>query len=205
MDIKKKIITVGLLIPLLFSCRKKDTIPPKWGYEYLNTNCHYWYYPSSDSLPLGKVFTLEASVPKTFIDENKNITVTNSCMLIHGPLEVAMIYPQYQASIDSFELTAEIGKVTKDTINFSAGQLKGFRTIEWDSNSVDSFKVRIRIKPLAKGIYAFGLGQQGYRDKDGGLFKYFLKPGNLNQHLHYWAEVFGSITGQETFYCIKVY
>jgi len=201
----KKIIAVGLLIPLLFSCRKKPNIPPKWGYEYLNTNSYYWYSPSFDSLPVGSIITLEASVPKTFLDENTNVTVTNSCSFINGPLGVSMIYPNYQVSIDSFELTPEIGKVIKDTINLSAGQLKGVRTIEWNGNYLDSFKMKIRIRSLAKGIYALGLGQQGYRDKDGALFKYFLKPGNADQHLHYWADVFGSITGQETFYCVKFY
>lgn len=201
----KKIIVVGLLAPLLFSCSKKNSIPPKWGYEYLNTNSYYWYSPTLDSLPVGSIITLQASVPKTFIDENTNVAVTNSCSLINGPLEVAMIYPTYQASIDSFELNPEIGKVIKDTINFSAGQLKGFRTIEWNGNYIDSFKMKIRIKSLAKGIYVLGIGQQGYRDEEGALFKYFLKPGNPDQHLHYWAEVFGSITGRETFYFIKFY
>lgn len=189
------------------SCKKIGNPCPKDGYEYLNTNSHCWYSPSLDSLPLGTTISLAASVPKTFIDENTQTTILNTCSIIHGPLGIVMISPIYQAAIDSFEIKAQIGKVIKDTINFSTGQLKGFRTIEWDGNSVDSFKMKITIKPIAKGIYACSLNQQSYKDKDCALYKYFLSPGNTNQHLNYWTDAFGSASNQVAFstYCFKIY
>lgn len=118
-----------------------------------------------------------------------------------------MITPLYQAAVDSFQLTAEVEKIIKDTINFSIGQLKGFRTMEWDGSSIDSFKIRIKINPIAKGIYAFSMGQQAYPDKDCALYKYFLKPGNSNQHLNYWLHAFLNVSDGVAFftYCFKVY
>jgi len=192
---------------LLFSCRKKYTGCPKQGYEYSNSTFRCWYTPPTDSVPVGSNLFLEASVPRTFIDENTNSTVTNTSSIIHGPLHVLMISPSYQASVDSFELTAEVGRVIKDTVNSSPGQLKGFRTIEWDGSSVDSFKLRVKIKPLGREIYAFSMGQQSYIDKDCALYKYFLQPGNSNQHLNYWMDAFGSVSDQVAFftYCFKVY
>lgn len=201
-----KVIT-GFLILLSLNCKKGIDTCSKQGYEYVNTNSHCWYSPEIDSLPMGSIITLEASVPKTFIDENTNAIVTNTCPIINGPLGVGMIYPVYQAAADSFEITAQIGNVIKDTINFSNGSLKGFRTIEWDGKSIDSFRMKITIKALARGIYSFALKQQGYRDKDCALYKYFLKPGNSNQHLNYWMDAFGNVSDQVAFftYCFKVY
>lgn len=210
MDIKRVIIysIASGFILLSFSCRKIiNSTCTKEGYVFLDSQSRCWYSPSSDSLLLGGTITLEASIPRTFIDENTNTTVTNSSSFIIGPLGIGMIYPIYQAAVDSFELSAEIGKIIKDTINFSEGMLKGFRTIQWDGTSVDSFKMKINIKPLAKGIYAFALNQQGYKDKDCALYKYFLKPGNVNQHLDYWMDVFGNVSEEVTFstYCVKIY
>jgi len=114
-----------------------------------------------------------------------------------------MIYPLQQPSVDSFELTAQVGKVIKDTINFSAGILRGFRTVEWDGSSIDSFKIKIAVKPLARGIFIIALGQQGYRDSDCALYKYFLNVGN-EQHLYYLSGYIGDY--ERNFgYCFKVY
>jgi hypothetical protein len=192
---------------LLYSCKKRTYSCSKQGYEYSNSTFRCWYNPSIDSVPIGDNLFIEASVPRTFIDENTNSTVTNSSSIINGPLHILMISPSYQAAVDSFELSAEVGKIIKDTINFSIGQLKGFRTMEWDNSSIDSFKIKIKIKPLAKGIYAFSLGQQGYIDKDCALYKYFLSPGNVDQHLNYWMDVFGNVSDEVAFftYCVKVY
>jgi hypothetical protein len=156
---------------------------------------------------VGSIITLNASVPRTFIDENTNTTVTNTCPIITGPVGIAMISPTYQAAIDSFELTAEVGKVIKDTLNLSAGQLKGVRKIEWDGSSVDSFKTRIKIKALASGVYGISLSQQSYKNKDCALYKYFLRPGNPDQYLNYWIDAFGSVSPSVAFftYCFKVY
>jgi hypothetical protein len=150
---------------------------------------------------------LEASVPKTFSDEVTNTRVTNKSLIINGPLGIGMIHPTFQAAADSFEINAQIGKVIKDTINFSAGILKGFRTIEWDGSSIDSFKIKLSIKTLARGIYSFALKQQGYKDNDCALYKYFLKVGNSDQHLNYWLEATGNISDEVRFYsyCFKVY
>lgn len=192
---------------LLLSCKKAPNSCSKQGYEYSNSTFRCWYNPVVDSVPLGSNLFMEASVPRTFIDEKTNSTVINSSSIINGPLHVLMVSPSYQAAVDSFKLTAEVGKILKDTINFSSGQLQGFRTIEWDGSSVDSFKIRIKINPIAKGIYAISLGQQSYIDKECALYKYFLKPGNTDQHLNYWVDAFGNVSEQVAFftYCFKVY
>lgn len=192
---------------LLLSCKKPRASCSKQGYEYSNSTFRCWYSPATDSIPVGSILYLEATVPRTFIDENTGTAVTNTSTIINGPLHVLMISPLYQAAVDSFELTAEVGKVIKDTINLSAGQLKQSRTIEWDGSSIDSFKIRVKIRPIGKGIYAFSLGQQGYTDRDCALYKYFLGPGNTNQHLNYWIDAFGNLTAGVAFsaYCIKVY
>ena len=202
------ILAAGFLSLLSVTCSKRiDSGCKKMGYEYVHTQSLCWYSPVQDSLVIGSTIILTASVPRTFIDENTRSTVTNLSAVINGPLHVLMISPSYQAAVDSFELTAEVGKIIKDTVHFSIGQLKGFRTLEWDGSAIDSFRIRIKINPIAKGIYAFSLGQQAYVDKDCALYKYFLKPGNSNQHLNYWMNVFGNVSDQVAFftYCFKVY
>jgi len=197
----------GFFTLLSFSCTKKHTVCPKEGYEYINTTSLCWYSPASDSIAIGSIITLEASVPKTFIDDVTNTTINNTTSYIECPFGVGMLYPLFAASIDSFELTAQIGKIIKDTVHLSSGQLKGVRTIRWDGNAPDSFRMKITIKALARGIYSFSLGQQGYRDSDCALYKYFLKVGNADQHLNYWMQYLGNVSdGVRYFtYCIKIY
>ena len=202
-----KYLLAAAVVITLVQCRKPETSCPKMGYEYINSTCHCWYSPVDDSVPVGTAIFLEASVPKVFIDENSNVTVQNTSAIVNGPLGVGMISPIYQAAVDSFEITAQVGKVIKDTANFTVGQLKGFRTIEWDGTPTDSFKLKIKIRPLAKGIFSFTLKQQSSEDKDCALYKYFLSPGNANQHLNYWMDAFGNASDLVTFftYCVKVY
>lgn len=202
------ILTAGFLSLLSVTCSKRiDSGCKKMGYEYVHTQSLCWYSLVQDSLPIGSTIILTASVPKTFIDESARSLVTNSSPIINGPLHVTMIYPFLQASIDSFDITAEVGKVIKDTINLSAGQLKGVRTIEWNGNLVDSFNIKISIKALSKGVYIITLGQQGYRDADCALYKYFLNVGN-EQHLYYLTQYNNGYIGdyERNFgYCFKVY
>jgi hypothetical protein len=211
MDIKNTttiLLTAGFLSLLSVTCNKNiERGCKKMGYEYAYTQSLCWYSPVCDSIPIGSSIILTASVPKTFIDESTQSLVTNPCQIINGPLHVTMIYPFLQASVDSFELTTQIGKVIKDTMNFTAGQLRGFRTVEWNGNSVDSFKIKIAIKALAKGVYIIALGQQGYRDVDCALYKYFLNVGS-EQHLYYLSQYNNGYIGnyERNFgYCFKVY
>ena len=196
-----------LLAVLVCSCVKKYSGCPKEGYEYINETSLCWYSPVTDSIRLGDTITVEASIPKRFEDARSNTTVTNTASIVEGPLGVTIIYPTYQAAVDSFELTSEIGKVIKDTVQFSEGILKGSRTIQWDGNLIDSFRIKLSIKALARGIYAVSLRQQSAKDKDCALYKYFLRPGNADQHLNYWMDAFGNVSDEVVFfaYCFKVY
>jgi len=188
-------------------CVKKYQGCPKEGYEYVNSTLRSMYSPAVDSIAVGESIILESSAPKSFIDEKSNESVKNTSPIIHGPLGIVMLYPVYQAAVDSFELTAEVGKVIKDTANFTSGQLEGFRTIEWDGTSVDYFKTRIKITARARGIYALALDEQGCKDADCARYRYFPKVGNTDQHLYYWSNVSGDLGDQAKYfsYCVKVY
>ena len=205
-DLKIYSVIAGLYL-LSFACTKRNMTCPKEGYIYSNSTFVCQYSPVSDSIELGSIITLEAAVPKKFIDETSNTTVTNAASILEGPLGIGMIYPTYQSAADSFELSAQVGKIIKDTAHFSEGILEGFRTIQWDGNSIDSFKMKISIKALARGIYSFALKQQSAKDHDCALYKYFLRPANANQHLNYWMDYIGNVSDQVAFftYCIKVY
>jgi len=200
-------VIAGHIALLSAKCIKKiDEGCQKMGYEYVNETSVCWYTPATDSIRVGDTITLEASIPKSFTDPRTNTTVTNSAKFVEGPLGIGMIFPIYQAAADSFAMTAQIGSVLKDTIHFPETQLKGFRTIQWDRTAIDSFRIKIWIRPLSKGIYSLALNQQSAMDKDCALYKYFLKPGN-DQHLYYWMNVFGNVSDQVAFfaYCFKVY
>lgn len=203
----KIIIVIAGATLLLLHCRRISELCPKEGYEYVNTTLRSWYSPTIDSIPLGQSITLVASAPRSFIDENTGVAVKNTCPIINGPLGIVMIYPSYQAAADSFEVTAQTGKVIKDTANFSEGILKGFRTIEWDGSFVDSFKIEIKVRTLAKGIYGVALGQQGYKDIDCARYKYFPRVGNSDQHLDFWLAALGNVSDNVRYYtyCFKVY
>lgn len=202
------VLVAGFLILLSVSCTKIiEQGCKRMGYEYVCSQSPCWYSPGYDSIPVREVIFLSASVPKSFIDESSRSRIINNGKTINGPLHVAMISPILQPSVDSFELTAETGKVIKDTVNAPAGQLRGFRTIEWDGSSIDSFKIKIAIKPLAKGIFTFALGQQSSRGQDCELYKYFLNVGN-DQHLYYLSQINNGYIGdyERNFgYCLKVY
>lgn len=209
MSIKSLIVFQLIAGVILFSlsCNKKNTSCLKEGYTYVNSSAFCWYSPALDSIPLGASFTLEAALPKTFIDENRFLLQTNKSGYVRGNLGVGMILPIFQGFADSFELTPQIGKVIKDTANFTEGQLKGFRTIEWDRSAADSFRMKISIRPLTKGVFALSLKRQGSKDEDCALYKYFLKVGS-DQHLHYWAEFNNGIITDDVSnygYCFKVY
>ena len=203
---KINVVIAGFIL-LSLHCIKKSQLCPKEGYEYVNSTARAWYSPEIDSIPVGELITLVASAPRSFIDENTGTPVENTCPIINGPLSIAMIFPLYQPAADSFEVTARIGKVIKDTVHFTEGMLKGFRTVEWDGSSVDSFNLEIKIRPLAKGIYALALGQQGYKDTQCARYKYFLEVGNANQHLDFWLAALGNLGDDVRYftYCFKVY
>jgi hypothetical protein len=202
------LIVMMAAVALLSSrCIKKYQGCPKEGYEYVNSTLRSWYSPGTDSIALGESIILEASAPRSFIDENTYASVKNTSSIIHGPLGISMLYPVYQPAVDSFELIAQVGKAIKDSVNFSSGALEGFRTIEWDGSSVDSFKIRIEIRSLARGIYALALDEQGYKDADCARYKYFPKVGNADQHLDYWLSATGNLSDEVRYYtyCVKVY
>ena len=206
MDIKLS-LAAGLIALLLFACRKKDLGYPKEGYEYTNTSSYCEYIPAKDSISLNDSIILIAFIPNTFHDETSNVIVHNSADIVQGPLHITMLYPVEIAAADSFKLTAQKGKVIKDTLNFSEGILRGFRTMRWDKNSNDSFQIKISIKPLAKGVYIIALGQQSSRDRDGALYKFFLSV-KSDQHLYYLSQYNNGYIGdyERNFgYCFKVY
>lgn len=199
---------VLLMILLNFGCKKQPTSCPKLGYEFTYSKPGVTYFPGIDSFPLGNQITLEASAPKSFFEEEKRYVVTLNVNTILGPLGVQKltndpIVPRIGA-IEDVELIAIEGSMLKDTTQFSQSQLKGFRTANWISNA-DSFKLKIIIKPKIKGTFIIALNQQGNRDTDCALFKYFLKVINQNQHLYFLEPEYGYVPSSDQAYCFKVY
>jgi hypothetical protein len=201
-----KIIITVLVAVLLTACRKY-TICPKMGYEFLYDKPGCLYTPISDSIPIGASITITAAAPRTFYDEEKKYIVTDSDSTINGPLRIIKLMPT-EGVIEDMILTPEHGKIVKDTILFSDDQLKSFRTVYWDGNSPDSFKLKIHIRPKIKGIFVVNLGQQSSRSYDCALYKYFLKIRNTDQHLYFLEQANnGSVSDYERnyTYCFKVY
>lgn len=200
-------LAVGIISLLLLSCKKKDLGCPKEGYEYTSSTFHCQYVPNLDSISLNDSIDLVASIPTTFADETSNAIVHNTSKIVEGPLHITMLYPNVVPAADSFRLIAKEGKVIRDSLNFSEGSLRGFRTIQWSKASNDSFQIKITIKPLKKGVYIFALGQQSAKDEDCALYKYFLRVRG-DQHLYYHPEFgSGNISEYERNfgYCFKVY
>lgn len=197
----------AILILVLGSCKRPPAPCPKQGYEYVNTSSLYYYSPGLDSVPLGSTIILTGAVPKVFTDDLTNTLVNNTTSSAVGSLAIVMIYPEYKAAVDSFEIIPELGEVRKDTVQFTSGQLKGFRTIVWVDKGGDSLHVRLKIRALAKGVYALAVSQQSSKDGDCALFKYFPRPANSDQHLHYWQQYLQPVENSiaNTTYCLKVY
>lgn len=191
-----------------FKCTKKEINCPRFGYEFTYNKPGVNYSPNFDSILLGEHIILEASAPKSFFDEEKGYSVFLSENTIFGPLAINKLtnnpaIPKIGA-IDSVELLALGGSLKKDTIQFSEGQLKGFRTAYWTSET-DSFKLVIKVKPKNKGTFIIALNQQSNRDTDCALYKYFFKIKNPNQHLYLIESLYGYIPIDERAYCFKVY
>lgn len=181
------------------------------GYEYSYLKFGTAYSPLNDSIPLGSEITLEASAPKVFYDDEKQLSVALNESLISGPLTIKKVSNDQNVpiigAIDDIEFTSIIGQIIKDSTQFSQGQLKIFRTAHF-SSIADSFKLKTRIKPKVTGVYFIGLGQQSNRDADCALYKYFLKIKNSDQHLNYLAQFnngFVTKNDSDYAYCIKVY
>lgn len=201
-------LIIFFLALVLGSCIKKNQGCSKMGYEYISTISKCWYRPLNDSILLNTFLTVEASIPKTFIDEGTNSAVINNSNNVEGPFQIMMLYPMKEGAIENFEIISKIGQVKKDSINYSQTQLKNFRTIIWDGNTSDSFKIKLELKPLVRGVYGISIGRQSSRDSDCALHKYFLKVGNADQHLNYLAQYNnGYISDYERnyVYCFKVY
>lgn len=179
------------------------------GYEYIYSKPGVKYSPGIDSFTLGNQITLEASVPITFFEEEKRYNVTLNETQILGPFAAQKAtgnstIPRIGA-IEDLELIPQTGSLLKDTIQFSEGQLKGFRTAYWISD-LDSFRLKLVIKPKIKGIFFIGLSQQGNRDKDCALYKYFVKVKDQDQHLYLLEQADGISNIQNEYtYCFKVY
>lgn len=202
--------TAVLLVAILLgnSCNKQPAICSKMGYEFTYSKPGTTYSPGIDSIPLGNQIIIEASAPKSFFDEGKQYNVTLHESAILGPLGIQKltndpITPRIGA-IEDVDLIALEGSLLKDTIQFSQEQLKGFRTTYWISKS-DSFKLKVIVKPKIKGTFIIILNQQGNRDKECALYKYFLNVINTNQHLYFLEPLYGYIPVDNRAYCFKVY
>ena len=201
------IVFCAFLIAVFGGCRRTPVFCPKEGYEYVNSSSPYTYSPGLDSVPVGSTIILTGAIPKIFTDDLTNTVVRNTTSSAVGSLAIGMIYPEFKASVYSFKILPEVGEVRKDTVQFTQGQLKGFRTIVWVDNGGDSLHVRLKIRALAKGVYALSVGQQSSKDSDCALFKYFPRPANVDQHLHYWEQYIYPVESAiaNTTYCVKVY
>jgi hypothetical protein len=207
-----KIVTSFTVILLCFAtglfCTKSERLCAKKGVEYINTDNRCYYSPAADSLPLGESLILTAAVPKTFFDTERNHTTTNSQADIVGSIGIVRLSPDIKGAMNEMILIAEKGKIIKDSVQFTSGQLEANRTTVFTGNSTDSFRMRLIIKPLNRGIYAIALGSQGTHDVDCAGYKYFLNVGNTDQHLNYILQVTnGYLSDYERnyAYCIKIY
>jgi hypothetical protein len=200
-----------ILILLNFSCTKPVNTCPKMGYEYVYFKPGVTYSPGVDSFALGSQIILEASAPKTFFEEEKRYSVTLNESQILGPFAAQKATgnattPRIGA-IDDLDLIPQQGTLVKDTVQFSEGQLKGFRTVYWISDQ-DSFRLKVVIKPKIRGVFFISLSQQGNRDTDCALYKYFLKVMNTDQHLYFLEQVNNGYIpdkDRDHAYCFKVY
>lgn len=206
---------IKYLVLLIFSvaigitCKKHPTECLMFGYEFTYSKPGVTYSPSVDSFPIGSQITLEASVPKTFFEEDKRHNVTLNQDEIHGPFGVQKAtgnsVTPILGAIDDVELIPLLGRIFKDTVHFSEGILKGFRTCYWISD-LDSFKLKFIIKPKIKGIFFVSLGRQGNRDPKCAVYKYFVKVKEQDQHLYLLEQVDGTSNIQNEYtYCFKVY
>ena len=207
-------IKITYLLLLTFSvatgltCKKPPQTCPMFGYEFTYSKRGAFYSPGVDSFPLGNQITLQASAPKAFFEEEKRYNVKLEENTIFGPLGIQKLtndltIPRIGA-IEDVELIMLQGTLVKDTIQFSEGQLKSFRTAYWISSS-DSFRLKVIIKPKIKGTFIIALNQQSNRDADCALYKYFLNVTNPNQHLYFLEPLYGYIPLDERAYCFKVY
>jgi len=205
------LVIISLAILLNPSCKKHPPSCAKLGLEFTYTKPGVIYSPGSDSIPLGSDITLEASAPITFFDDSKQYNVTINSENILGPITASkatgnVTVPTAYA-IDDLVLTATIGKIIKDTVQFTTEQLKGARTVYWQKD-LDSFRLKISIKPNIRGVFFIGLGQQGNRDTDCALYKYFLRVKNYDQHLYFLSQLYGGYLDDNSrnyAYCFKVY
>jgi hypothetical protein len=182
------------------------------GYEYVYTKLGVMYSPGVDSIALGSQIVVEAAAPKTFLDEEKNINVTLSENKILGPFSVSKIittpYLSFAGAIDDVVLTPLHGSLIKDSILFTQSQLSIARTAVWDGNSLDSFRLKIIVKPNIRGTYFLSLRDQGNRNAECALFKYLVRVKNIDQHFYLMTPVTnGEISdiAANFVYCFKVY
>jgi hypothetical protein len=208
LKIVKSFTVILLCFVTGFFCTKSEPMCAKKGVEYINTDNRCYYSPAADSLPLGESLILTAAVPKTFFDTERNHITTNSQKEIVGSIGIVRLFPDIKGAMPEMILTAEKGKIIKDSVQFTSGQLEANRTTVFTGNSPDSFRMKLIIKPLNRGIYAIALGSQGTHDVDCAGYKYFLNVGNADQHLNYILQVTnGYLTDYERnyAYCIKIY
>ncbi len=199
----------ALSVAVLTSSCKKEPSCAKMGYEFVYTDYGVRYYVDNDSIPLGNSVTIEAAVPKTFFDNYTNTNVTLTENTISGPLSVFKatndpMIPRLDATF-SVSVSSDIGNCVIDSLPWGTYR-KYYKTTF--ASFPDSFKLKINVTPNEKGIYFLGLAQQGNRDRECAVFRYFIKVKDTNQHLYFLEENNGGVLlpeDRDYAYCFKVY
>lgn len=203
-------IRVLILILTIISipfCSKEEKRCKLINVNYNNENAFCSYLPGYDSIPLGDDITLYAAATRSFFDVEQQQKVFNSSTEMNGPLRILRLNPT-EGAVEDFELRPEVGRLVKDSVRFSQGSLKFFRTVFWDASAEDSLRLKIKFKPLQRGIYLINLGQQAGQDNDCAVYRYFLNVSNANKHLYYLANANnGYVSDYENkfVFCFKVY
>ncbi len=194
-----------------YSCKKKVECP-KAGLTFNYFKPGVNYAPEVDSFLLGGEITVDAAVPKSFYEEEKQYSVYFDKNTISGPFRIHKTsidsLSLFEGAVDDVEIYPISGKIVKDTIQFTTAQLKTFRTVYWDGNDNDSLRLKLIIKPKIKGTFLLNLGLQGNEDSQCALFKYSVKVKNTNQHLYFVAAINNGYIGEYTQnfgYAFRVY
>lgn len=210
MDIKLFSICLSALsVAVLASSCKKEPSCAKMGYEFVYTDYGVRYYIDDDSIPLGGSVTLDASVPKTFGNSYTNSAVSLNENNIWGPLGVLKAtndpsMPREDA-LSKVSISPLIGSCVIDSLNW--GSFRKYYKTTFIADQ-DSFKLKLSINPLDKGVYFIILKEQYNRNSECALFKYFPKIKDTDQHLYYLAATTGGVIlpeDQDYVYCFKVY
>jgi hypothetical protein len=177
---------------------------------YYYRNNYFTINPDIDSFSITQPIEIKLTLPRKFYEEEYNRPVEFHKNEVFSAMNIIVLDSVGTGAVNLFDFNATIGKLYRDTVSYDTEYIRNRNlTASAVGQAGDSLlKAHYILKPKQRGNYLIAFTSFGTKDTDCSLFRYYVKPQVMNQHLNLLAAVSnGYISDYERTYayCFKVY